>query len=121
MPAQARGPFVAGFKDAAKGGIEVGAGQNGAAHSTCRAGIPKEVAAQIAKVAQEVFDHGYVTAMKPTMALPIVVVLVAAASCFVVRRSPAVPWSGPGARETCRSRPPPDGPGADGPGGRSPS
>jgi hypothetical protein len=33
-----------------------------------------------------VFDHGFVTAMKPTMALPIVVVLVGALSCLVMKR-----------------------------------
>ncbi len=85
IPAQARGPFVSGFKDAAKGGIEVGAGQSGAAQHL-PAGLPKSVAAQITRVAQEVFQHGYIAAMKPTMVLPIVVVLGAAASCFAVKR-----------------------------------
>ncbi len=85
VPAQARGPFIAGFKDAAKGGIEVGAGQSGAAQHL-PAGTPKPIAAQISRIAQEVFQHGYVTAMKPTMVLPIAVVLVAAASCFAVKR-----------------------------------
>jgi EmrB/QacA subfamily drug resistance transporter len=85
VPAQARGPFVDGFQHAATGGMEVGAGQSGASQNVPK-GLPQEVAAQISKVAKEVFDHGFVTAMKPTMALPIVVVVVAAASCLVIRR-----------------------------------
>jgi EmrB/QacA subfamily drug resistance transporter len=85
LPPQARGPFVAGFKDAGSGGIEVGAGQSGASQHV-PAGLPKEVAAQISRAAKEVFDHGFVTALKPTMALPIVVVLAAALSCLVMRR-----------------------------------
>jgi EmrB/QacA subfamily drug resistance transporter len=85
LPAQARGPFLEGFHKAAKGGLEVGAGQTGAAQHLPQS-LPKEVADQITKVAGAVFHHGFVTAMKPTMALPIVVVLAAAASCFAVKR-----------------------------------
>ena len=86
LPPQARGPFVAGFKDAGSGGIEVGAGQGGGAAQHVPANLPKDVAAQISHAARDVFDHGFVTAMKPTMALPIVVVLAAALSCLVMSR-----------------------------------
>jgi EmrB/QacA subfamily drug resistance transporter len=85
LPQQARGSFVAGFDKAGSGGIEVGAGQSGASQHI-PAGLPKEVAAQISRAARDVFDHGFVTAMKPTMALPIAVVLVGALSCLVMRR-----------------------------------
>jgi MFS family permease len=85
LPAQARAPFVAGFQKAAKGGIEVGAGQNGAAQNVPK-NLPQELAGQVARASKAVFDHGFVTAMKPTMALPIVVVLVAALSCLVMKR-----------------------------------
>jgi EmrB/QacA subfamily drug resistance transporter len=85
LPPEARGSFVAGFKNAAKSGIEVGAGQNGAAQHM-PANLPHDVAVQVSKIAQTVFGHGYVSAMKPTMGLPIAIVLVAAASCFLVRR-----------------------------------
>lgn len=92
LPAQARGPFVAGFTKAAKGGMEIGAGRTGASQNLPQT-LPKEVAGQITKAAEAVFGHGYVTAMKPTMALPIGVVLLAAASCFAVgrHRRPAEP------------------------------
>jgi MFS family permease len=85
VPAAARGPFVESFRNAAKGGLEVGAGQSGAAQNLPK-NLPANVADQIATVAKEVFARGYVTAMKPTMALPIAVVLVAAASCFAMKR-----------------------------------
>ncbi len=85
LPAPARAPFIAGFKNAAKGGLEVGAGQSGAAQHV-PPNLPKDAAAQFAKIAESVFGHGYVSAMKPTMALPIVIVLIAAASCFAAKR-----------------------------------
>jgi EmrB/QacA subfamily drug resistance transporter len=85
LPPQARGPFLAGFKNAATGGIEVGAGQSGAAQNVPQ-NLPKEIAGQVSQVAKAVFDHGFVAAMKPTMALPIVVVLVGALSCLVMKR-----------------------------------
>jgi EmrB/QacA subfamily drug resistance transporter len=85
LPPQARGPFVAGFKSAAKGGMEVGARQNGAPQNLPH-DLPKQVADQVAAAGKAVFDHGFVTAMKPTMALPIVVVGVAVFSCLALKR-----------------------------------
>jgi EmrB/QacA subfamily drug resistance transporter len=85
VPSQARGPFVEGFRHAAAGGLEVGAGQGGGSQNVPR-GLPAELAAQVSKVAKEVFDHGFVTAMKPTMALPIAVIAVSAVSCLVMKR-----------------------------------
>jgi EmrB/QacA subfamily drug resistance transporter len=85
LPAQVRGSFVAGFKNAGSGGVEVGAGRHGAAQHL-PANLPKEVAGQISRAATAVFDHGFTAAMKPTMVLPIVVVLAGALSCLVMRR-----------------------------------
>jgi EmrB/QacA subfamily drug resistance transporter len=85
LPPQARGPFVAGFKHAAAGGIEVGAGQSGAPQSV-PAGLPKDVAAQVSQAARAVFEHGFVAAMRPTMVLPIAIALVGALLCFGMRR-----------------------------------
>jgi EmrB/QacA subfamily drug resistance transporter len=84
LPAEARGPFVAGFGNAAKGGLEVGAGQTGAAQHLPR-GLPQQVVDQITRAAESVFAHGYVGAMKPTMSLPIALVFVGAASCLAMR------------------------------------
>jgi hypothetical protein len=85
LPPQARAQFIQGFKNAGNSGVEVGAGQSGASQNVPK-NLPQDVAAQIARAAKAVFDHGFTTAMKPTMALPIVVVLVAALSCLVMKR-----------------------------------
>lgn len=78
LPPAQRAQFVANFKKAAKGGLEVGAGQNGTSG--------KPAKGPIADLAAAVFHHGFVTAMKPTMALPTVVVLIGAAACVAVKR-----------------------------------
>lgn len=85
VPAQARAQFVDGFKNAAKGGLEVGTGQTGTAQHLPK-GLPAQVADQITRAAESVFTHGYVSAMKPTMAVPIIAVFVGALSCLVIRR-----------------------------------
>ena len=75
LPEQYRAPFVNGFSNAAHTGFEVGAGQSGASLN-----LP----AQVQAIAHYVFTHAFVDAMHPTMVLPIVVlVLAAAASAFV--------------------------------------
>ncbi|GAB3688149.1 DHA2 family efflux MFS transporter permease subunit [Actinocorallia lasiicapitis] len=81
LPEQVRQPFIAGFEHAAKGGLEVGAGQQGAA---LPADVPPAYADQLQKIAHEVFTHGFVTALKPTMLFPIIVVLVGAVACLFV-------------------------------------
>ncbi|MGH3391512.1 MAG: MFS transporter, partial [Actinomadura sp.] len=85
LPPSARGPFVAGFRDAANGGLEVGAGQGGAA-AQLPPDVPRAVADRIQQVAAEVFSNGFVHAMRPTMAVPIAVILAGAAVCLLVRR-----------------------------------
>jgi hypothetical protein len=84
LPAQARAPFVDGFKKAAKGGLEVGAGQTGAAQHLPR-NLPQQVVDQITHAAQSVFTHGFVGAMKPTMTLPIILVFAGSLSCLAMR------------------------------------
>jgi len=48
-------------------------------------GVPAALAAQLRRLAAEVFTHGYVIAMRQTMLMPIAVVLLAAASCFAIK------------------------------------
>ncbi|MFD0683313.1 DHA2 family efflux MFS transporter permease subunit [Actinomadura fibrosa] len=96
LPPQARGGFVDGFAAAAKGGLEVGAGQTGA-QQKLPPGTSPSVAHRVQELAGQVFSHGFVHALKPTMALPIVVMLLAAAACLGVKgyRSPAAPAEAP--------------------------
>jgi EmrB/QacA subfamily drug resistance transporter len=81
IPAPYRGQVVAGFADAAKGGVEVGGGQ-----PRLPAGLPQQAAADIQRITAEIFQHAFVAAMRPTIGVPIVVVLIGAGACFAVRR-----------------------------------
>ncbi|HEY1639142.1 MAG TPA: DHA2 family efflux MFS transporter permease subunit [Streptosporangiaceae bacterium] len=81
LPAAARHKLVAGFQAAAKSGLEEGSGH----HLTGLGG--------------QIFTHGFVEAMRPTMYTPIVLLLVGAASCAFIKR-----------RKTSPAGPPPAGP-----------
>jgi EmrB/QacA subfamily drug resistance transporter len=93
LPPDVRPGFVKGFAGAAKGGLEVGAGQTGT-QQKLPPGVPQNVVHQIQQVAGQVFSHGFVHAMKPTMILPIVVVLASAAACFGVKGYRSTPAAG---------------------------
>ena len=81
LPADVRNRFVEGFAASAKGGIEVGP-----SHAATPSGVPAEVAAKIQQIGLEVFQHGYVRAMHPTLVLPIAAAFVAAALCLLATR-----------------------------------
>jgi len=87
LPAQAQAPFVDGFSKAAKAGLEVGRGQSGTSLAL-PAGIPAQVVQQIQQLAHAVFTQAFVDAMRPTMALAIVVILVAAVGALWARNNP---------------------------------
>jgi EmrB/QacA subfamily drug resistance transporter len=84
LPAQARAPFVNGFRQAATSGL-IG----GAPASSAPAGTSPGLAAQLNRLGAEVFSQGYVHAMRWTMVLPIAVVVLAAASCLLLRSKAA--------------------------------
>jgi hypothetical protein len=81
LPADLRSRFVEGFAASAKGGIAVGP-----SHAATPSGIPADVAAKIQQVGLEVFQHGYVRAMHPTLILPIAAAFVASALCLLATR-----------------------------------
>src|SRR5215469_5696792 len=70
LPAAAREKLLAGFQAAAKGGLEVGSGKRAS-------GLPGDI-----------FTHGFVQAMRPTMAVPILFLIAAALSCLLIKRRP---------------------------------
>jgi EmrB/QacA subfamily drug resistance transporter len=76
LPSQYRGQFINGFSNAAHSGFEVGAGQ---------AGTGTQLPAQVEAIAHYVFIHAFVDAMHPTLVLPIVLLVVAAAVTAFVR------------------------------------
>jgi MFS family permease len=84
VPAQARRQFVSSFSQAAKSGFEVGRGQSGG-NLHLPASVPAATVHHIAAVAHDVFTNAFVDAMKPALAMPITVVVIAALSCLAVR------------------------------------
>jgi EmrB/QacA subfamily drug resistance transporter len=83
LPAGLRDQFVAGFSTAKGGGVEISGAQSQAAVPS---GTPAAVVAQLRELSTEVFDHAFVLASRPTLILPILAMLIAAAACFGVRR-----------------------------------
>ena len=88
LPAATRAHLISGFQAAARSGLEGGSGHR-------LTGLPGQI-----------FSHGFVQAMRPTMLAPIAILLIGAASCLLIRRgqrAPAQPRSqtpgAPGAAE----------------------
>jgi EmrB/QacA subfamily drug resistance transporter len=73
LPGPVRDKLISGFQSAAKSGLEEGSGQ------------------KLTGLAGQIFTRGFVDAMRPTMLVPIVLLLVAAASCLLIQRLPATP------------------------------
>jgi EmrB/QacA subfamily drug resistance transporter len=71
LPVAARDRLLAGFQSAAKGGLEVGSG------------------ARTTGLAGEIFTHGFVDAMRPTILVPIVFLFAGALSCLFVKAQQA--------------------------------
>ena len=90
LPPQVRGRFVAGIDNSAKTGIQVGAGQSGGS-THLGPGVSARVAAEAARIGHEVFTFAYVTAMRQTMLLPIILLGVGALSCLAIKQSKREP------------------------------
>ncbi|WP_331768954.1 DHA2 family efflux MFS transporter permease subunit (plasmid) [Embleya sp. NBC_00888] len=85
LPDGLRDPFLTALRNAADSGQEAGAGQNSTAvHAPT--GTPEDLARQFAHAATSAVDHGVVHAVPPTLALPVAVIAIGAASCRLVRR-----------------------------------
>jgi EmrB/QacA subfamily drug resistance transporter len=85
LPGPIRNHLITGFGTAAKNGIQVGAGQSGSSFKPGH-GVPPSLVAEIERIAGQVFSHGYVNAMRDTMVLPVILLLVGSASCLAVKR-----------------------------------
>jgi EmrB/QacA subfamily drug resistance transporter len=70
LPSQVRDKLISGFQSAAKGGLEEGSGH------------------KLTGLGGQIFSHGFVDAMRPTILVPIVILLVGAASCLLIQRRP---------------------------------
>ncbi|MBO0806753.1 MAG: DHA2 family efflux MFS transporter permease subunit [Actinobacteria bacterium] len=83
VPLVFRGRFVSGFAHASSNGLQIGAGQAGTAQRL--AGVPAVIARHIEALGAQVFQHGYIDAMKPTLALTAAVLGAGAVLCLVVK------------------------------------
>jgi hypothetical protein len=90
LPDVFRARFIDGFSQAASRGLEVGRGQTGGSLQL-PAAIPAQVVQQLERLAHAVFTQAFVDAMRPSMALAIVVVVVAAVGVLGVRSRAAAP------------------------------
>lgn len=90
LPPQVRSRFTAGISNSAKSGIQVGAGQSGGS-THLGPGLPAQVAAEITRIGHDVFTFGYVTAMRQTMLLPIILLGVGALSCLMIKQGKRAP------------------------------
>jgi len=90
LPPQVRSRFVTGIDSSARSGIQVGAGQNGGS-THLGPGVPQQIVAEIARIGHEVFTSAFVTAMRQTMVLPIVLLAVGALSCLAIKQGKSAP------------------------------
>ena len=106
LPPQVRGRFVAGIDNSAKNGIQVGAGQSGGS-THLGPGLSARVAAEIARIGHDVFTFAYVTAMRQTMLLPIILLGVGALSCLAIKQGKRAPEPAEAAKTETVPRPSP--------------
>jgi EmrB/QacA subfamily drug resistance transporter len=90
LPPQVRGRFVAGIDSSAKNGIQVGAGQSGGS-THLGPGLPARIVAELTHIGHDVFTFAYVTAMRQTMLLPIILLGVGALICLAIKRDKRTP------------------------------
>jgi hypothetical protein len=90
LPPQVRGRFISEMDNSARNGIQVGAGQSGGS-THLAPGLPAQIVAEIARIAHDVFTFAFVTAMRQTMILPVVLLGVGALSCLALREGKRAP------------------------------
>jgi EmrB/QacA subfamily drug resistance transporter len=87
LPPAVRARFVEGFAAAAQSGLEVGRGQSGGVHLP--AGLPPQTAQLVQRLVHDVFVSAYTAAMRPTLAVAVVSLLLGALSCGLIARRTA--------------------------------
>jgi hypothetical protein len=96
LPQPTQAPFIAGFSNAASSGLNVGAGQTGASFPL-PAGLPAAVVQQLQQAAMHVFTNAFVDAARPTLILPLLIILIGAMSCLLLEPpkpiSPETQWA----------------------------
>jgi MFS family permease len=91
LPPPLRAGFVNGFTAASKGGLQVGRGQSGGAQLP--PGVPPQSIHLVRELVNQVFTNAFVTAVRPTLAVPAIALAVGAATCLLIVRRKAPPGS----------------------------
>lgn len=86
LPAPAQSPFLAGFTHLAHSGLSVGRGQSGGA--TVPASVPEPLRPQVHHLIHTIFTGSYIDAMRTTLVIPVVLLLLCAISCALLIRPP---------------------------------
>ena len=84
LPVAARPEFLGSFAHLAQTGLSVGRGQSGGA--TIPASVPHPLRAQLQHLTHTIFTTSYVHAMRWTLLIPVILLLVCAASCALLLR-----------------------------------
>jgi hypothetical protein len=84
LPADLQSHFVNGFSGSGAA-LDIGGSRSKIALPS---GLPTAVVQQVQQLSVTVFQHGYVRALHPSLALPILAMLVAAAGCLATQRQP---------------------------------
>jgi EmrB/QacA subfamily drug resistance transporter len=87
LPAADQARLLAGFQSAAKGGLITGSGQ------------------RITGLAGQIFTHGFVEAMRPSMLIPIAFLVIGAASCLFITTASGAAAGGQQTAEPAEPRP----------------
>jgi EmrB/QacA subfamily drug resistance transporter len=98
LPLADRPRFLVGFAHTASSGLQVGRGQPAA---TLPRGLPAALAPRIERLIHDVFVHGYLAAMRPTLAISVGLLLAGAVACLLLRRRSAadeIPVDAPAAQ-----------------------
>src|SRR6184192_813114 len=83
VPAGFRDRFIAIFSTASSNGFQIGAGQTGA---SLPSGLPPAVAAQLTRIAHDVFVSAYIDAMKNTLVVPVIFLALTALTTLLIKR-----------------------------------
>ncbi len=83
LPARLRVGFVNGFAQAASSGLQVGRGQNGGVQLSA---VPPQAFELVRRLIHEVFVNGFTAAMRPTLTVTVVGLLLGAISCGLIAR-----------------------------------
>src|SRR6266852_5379602 len=83
VPAAFRDRFVAIFSSVSSNGFQIGPNQTGA---SLPAGLPPAVAAQLSRIAHDVFVSAYIDAMKSTLVVPVLFLAFTALTTLLIKR-----------------------------------